>query len=85
MLYFLTITLTLSTLVHAISVNRKSGRIMNSHEAPEGKYPFMASLSHMEVACDFKKTWGHECSGTVINDNTILTCKKPLQNICLRF
>ncbi len=48
-----------------------SGRIINGHDVPEGKYPFVVSLQESSSPCHSKGE--HFCGGSVINDNTILT------------
>lgn len=50
-----------------------SGRVINGHDVPEGKYPFIVSLQQLNIpGVDFLGS-SHFCGGSVLNDNTILT------------
>lgn len=73
LLLFISLSLTFfAALVHAKNVD--SGRVINGHDVPEGKYPFMVSIQQVKTPCDFTNELGfHFCGGSVINDNTILT------------
>lgn len=52
--------------------------IINGQEVPEGKYPFMVSLQVGDTPC--KEAGFHFCSGTIINDNTIMTAAHCFSN-----
>ncbi|KAH9408078.1 Transmembrane protease serine 6 [Tyrophagus putrescentiae] len=54
--------------------------IINGHEVPEGKYPFIVSLQSGDRPCGDTQPGYHFCAGTIINDNTILTAAHCLKD-----